>query len=752
MTALTNITRRTFVATAAAAGGGIVFGLPFPKAGSRVAQAAFKDMNYAPVSGGAEINAYIHVAADNTITFGCPSTEMGQGSGTSLFMMFAEEFECTFEGAILAQPTGRDEYVQPLIGLQLTGGSTATPGFWGPMRKAGAQARHMMIQAAAKQWGVDASECSAANSHVIGPSGKSITYGEIAEAAAGETPPEEPTLKTPAEWKVIGKEGYNRLDSHIKVTGRAQYSSDVVIPGMVYGAIRMAPFGGSVKSYDEAAAKASPGVQDVIVVGAAEPALFLDNNVPAVIVTADSTWAAEQGAKAAKVQFDQPAEWANLSDASISKTLHDGLEEEGSQARADGDYGAGIGAAADTFSATYEVPYMSHSPLETMNAVADFRGDSLECWMSTQDPGAGYIVAEMISGLPKESIYIHQTMTGGGFGRRVEVEYLEYAIEASMAIKKPIKLTYSREEDMANHFHRPTYAAKMTAGIDGDGNVTSWQHKISGPGIWLSPYRSSRMKNLFAGSDFINGQIESGVDFHSAQGAKDIGYDFENIDVRFVQKDFPVPIVFLRGVGNTQNAFFIESFIDELADHMGEDPYELRKKLLHKEPRMLATLDLAAEKANWGGSLPKGHAQGIAFHNSFDSPWADVVTLSVRGGKRVNIHNIHRAVDCGLVVNPDQWDAQVQAGVVWGLAHTFTTGHSVNAGQLQEQNFDTYKLPRIGQMAPYEVHAVPTKNDPTGIGEPVFHTMAPAITNAIFAATGKRIRSLPLNKHGMSLA
>jgi len=745
MTEITKITRRTFMATSAAAGGGIVFGLPFPKMGPKFAQAAFKDL-----TGGAEINAYVHVASDNTITFGCPATEMGQGSGTSLWMMFAEEFECKWD-AVLDFPTGRPEYVQPLIGLQLTGGSTATPGFWGVLRKAGAQARHMMIQAAATRWGVDASQCSASDSMVTSGD-KKATYGELAAAAAGQTPPEEPTLKTPAEWKIIGKPGFDRLDSLLKVTGECQYSSDISVPGMVHAAIRMVPFGGKILSYDTAAAKRVKGVRDVIVVGAEAPAIFLDNNVPAVIVTADSYWQAEKGAKAANVQFGQPKEFAELDSDKISSALHAGLAAEGSQARADGDYPAAIGSASDTLSATYEVPYMSHSPLETMNALADFRGDSLECWISTQDPGAGYIVAEMITGLPQDQIYIHQTYTGGGFGRRVEVEYLEYAIEASMAVKAPVKLTYSREEDMANHFHRPTYAAKMTAGIDSSGEVTAWQHHISGPGIWLSPMRSSRLKNLFAGSDFINGQIESGVDFHSAQGAKDIGYNFANIDVRYTQVDFPVPIVFLRGVGNTQNAFFIESFMDELADHIGQDPFELRQKLLADEPRMLATLELAAEKANWGGSLPKGHAHGIAFHNSFDSPWCDVVELSVRGGKRVNIHKITRAVDCGLVVNPDQFDAQVQAGVVWGLAHTFLTGHTVKAGELSQKNFDTYKLPRISQMAEYEVHTVPTKNDPTGIGEPVFHTMAPAITNAIFAATGKRIRSLPLNRHGMSLA
>ena len=745
MTEVTKITRRTFMATSAAAGGGIVFGLPFPKMGPKFANAAFRDL-----TGGAEVNAYVHVAADNTITFGGPATEMGQGSGTSLWMMFAEEFECKWD-VNLEFPTGRPEYVQPLIGLQLTGGSTATPGFWGVLRKAGAQARQMMIQAAAAKWGVASSQCSASDSMVM-CDGKSATYGELAAAAAAETPPEEPTLKTPAEWKIIGKSGFGRLDNHLAVTGAKKYRSDISVPGMVHAAIRMVPPGGKILSYDTAAAKRINGVRDVIVVGAEAPAIFLDNNVPAVIVTADSYWQAEQGAKAANVQFGQPKSAAELDSAKISSALHAGLAAEGSQARADGDYAAAIGSASDTLSATYEVPYMSHSPLETMNALADFRGDSLECWISTQDPGAGYIVAEMISGLPQDQIYIHQTYTGGGFGRRVEVEYLEYAIEASMAVGAPVKLTYSREEDMANHFHRPTYAAKMTAGIDSSGEVTAWQHHISGPGIWLSPMRSSRLKNLFAGSDFINGQIESGVDFHSAQGAKDIGYNFANIDVRYTQVDFPIPIVFLRGVGNTQNAFFIESFMDELADHTGQDPFELRQKLLANEPRMLATLELAAEKANWGGSLPKGHAQGIAFHNSFDSPWCDVVELSVRGGKRVNIHKITRAVDCGLVVNPDQWDSQSQAGVVWGLAHTFSTGHTVRAGQLGEKNFDTYKLPRIGQMAEYETHAVQTKNDPSGIGEPVFHTMAPAITNAIFAATGKRIRSLPLNKHGMSLA
>ena len=744
-----NITRRGFITTAAAAGGGLIIGLPSGPMGSRVARAA---------GGAAELNAWVHVAADNTITIRASQTELGQGPTMGNLMMFAEEFECSWDDVTFEFATGREEYTNPLVGLQLTGGSTATPGFWGIMRKAGAQARHMMVQAAAKQWGVDPSQCTAHNTMVTykGPGAegagaeKKATYGELAAAAAQETPPEDPTLKSPDDFTLIGT-AVDRLDNELKVTGKAMFGMDQSVPGMVVGAIRHAPFGGKIVSYDEAAAKASPGVHDVVVVGAEAPAIFLDNNVPALIVTADTYWQAEQGMKAANPQFDA-GEWADLDSAKISKAFYDGLEEEGKLGRADGDVDAALASAATVIEEVYEVPYISHSSMEVQNTLAHYKGDSLEIWSPTQNPGAGYIVAEMITGLPQEKINIHMTFTGGGFGRKVEVDYLEQAVEASMKLKKPVKLIWSREEDMQHNLNRPAYAAKMTAGLDADGNPVAWRHKLAGPGIWLSPYRSTRLKNTFAGSDFMNGQQESGVDFHSVQGAKDIGYDFANLEVEWVQKDFPVPIVFFRGVGNTQNAFFIECFLDEVAHAAGQDPFELRRKLLAKEPRMLAVLELAAEKAGWGEPLSRGRHRGIAFHNSFDSPFCDVVELSVRGGRRVNIHRVVRAIDCGIVVNPDQWDSQMQSGLVWGLAHAFLSEHTVAQGNVVQSNFNTYKLPRISQMPEYEAYAVQNKNDPTGIGEPVFHTVAPAICNAIFAATGKRIRSLPLKKHGISLA
>ena len=739
MSEMMNITRRGFMTTAVAAGGGLLIGLPLGRKGSKMALAA----------GGAELNAWVHVATDNTITIRASQTELGQGTTMGNLMMFAEEFECDWGAVTFEFATGRPEYVNPLVGLQLTGGSTATPGFWGPMRKSGAQSRHMMLQAAAKQFGVDAGQCVAKNS-VVTCGDKSATYGELAEAAAAETPPEDPALKGYDEFELLGTH-VDRLDNLSKVTGAAEYTMDISVPGMVVGAIRHADFGGSIKSYDEAAAKAVDGVHDVIVVGAEAPAIFLENNVPALIVTADTYWQAEQGMKAANPQFDN-GQWADLDSAKISATFHEGLGEEGKLGRADGDVDSALAGAATVLESVYEVPYMSHTPLEPANTLADFRGDSAEIWTATQTPGACYIVAEMITGLSQDKITVHQPFLGSGFGRRNEVDYFEQALEASMKVGKPVKLIWSREEDMQHNFHRPAYAAKMTAGLDADGNPIAWRHKLAGPGIWLSPMRSSRLKDLFAGSDFMNGMQESGVDFHSVQGAKDIGYDFANLEVEWVQKDFPVPVVFFRGVGNTQNAFFAECFMDEIADASGQDPFELRQKLLAKEPRMLATLELAAEKSGWGTPLVRGHHRGIAFHNSFDSPFCDVVELSVRGGRRVTIHKVTRAIDCGIVINPDSWDSQMASGLLQGLHHVFLAEHTVSQDKLVQSNFNTYKLPRISQMPEFEAHAVQNTNDPTGIGEPVFHTVAPAVCNAIFAATGKRLRSLPLKNHGMSLA
>jgi CO/xanthine dehydrogenase Mo-binding subunit len=387
-----------------------------------------------------------------------------------------------------------------------------------------------------------------------------------------------------------------------------------------------------------------------------------------------------------------------------------------------------------------------------MNATANVTSDSCEVWAPTQGAGPGQIVASMITGLPMEKVKIHVTYLGGGFGRRVEGDYIEQAVEASMKLKHAVKLIWSREEDIQHSLNRPTYVAKMSAAIDGKNNVVGVRHKVVGPGIWLSPHRSTRLKNLIADSDFMKGMRESGVDFHSTQGGKDIGYNFGALEVAYVQKDFPVPVLFFRGVGNTQHAFFVESFVDELANATKQDPYQFRRKLLAKEPRMLAVLDLAATKAGWGKSMPAGHFRGIAFHNSFESPFADVIEISVRGGRRVSIHKVTRAMDCGIVVNPDQVNAQFQSGLVWGLTMAMYSELTVAGGDIVQSNFHDYKLLRINQMPEWEAHIVKSEESPSGIGEPVFHTVAPALANAIFNATGKRLRSLPLARHGISLA
>jgi isoquinoline 1-oxidoreductase beta subunit len=615
------------------------------------------------------------------------------------------------------------------------------------MRKAGAQAREMFVQAAAQQWGVKAEECRARDGMVTHGSGKSLSYGKLAEAAAKISPPAEVKLKRPSEFRLIGH-SVKRLDSMDKVTGKATFGMDVYVPGMLIAAIKHAPFGGKIKSYDEAAAKRVKGVQAVLPIG---QAIFPDNSQPALICAADTYWQAVQGLKAANPVFERNG-WEKLDSEMISRTFQEGAKEKGKLARVEGDVDKALASAAKVIEADYEVPYMSHSPMEPMNCTASVTADSCEIWASTQGPGPGYIVTSMITGLPMEKIKIHMMYTGGGFGRRTEVDYIEQAVEASMKLKRPVKIIWSREEDTQHGLNRPAYYARLTAGIDGGNNVVALRHKVIGPAIWLSPYRSTRIKNLAAGSDFMKGMQESGVDMHSVQGGKDIGYNFGNLEVAYVQKDFPVPIVFFRGVGNTQHAFFVEGFVDELAHATGQDPYQLRRKLLAKEPRMLAVLDLAAQKAGWGQPLPAGQFRGIAFHNSFESPFADVIEISVRGGRRLQVHRVVRAIDCGIVVNPDQVDAQFQSGLVWGLTKAMYSELTVKNGEVVQSNFHDYKVVRISQMPKFEVHAVKSEEAPSGIGEPVFHTVTPALVNAIFAATGKRIRSLPLAKHGFSLA
>jgi isoquinoline 1-oxidoreductase beta subunit len=614
------------------------------------------------------------------------------------------------------------------------------------MRKAGAQAREMMIQAAAKQLGVDAAKLTAADGKVTG-GGKSATYGELAEAASKIEPPKEVKLKRVNEFKLIGR-STARLDSLPKVIGTALFGIDIQVPNMWVATLKHAPFGGAIVGYDEAAAMRVKGVRGIVTIG---QAVFPNNSQPAIVVAADTYWQAVQGMKAANVQYDKKG-WEKLNSAMISKTLHDGVSEKGKLGRVEGDVDKALGAAKKTIEAEYEVPYMSHAPLEPMNCTANVTSDFCEVWAPTQGPGPGQIMASMISGLPMEKVKVHMTYLGGGFGRRTEVDYIEQAVEASMKLKHAVKIIWSREEDLQHSLNRPTYYAKTTAGLDDKNNIIAFRHKVVGPGIWLSPYRSTRIKDLIAESDFMKGMKESGVDFHSVQGAKDIGYAFGNLEVAYIQRDFPVPIVFYRGVGNTQHAFFIESFVDELAAATKQDPYKLRQKLLAKEPRMLAVLNLAAEKAGWGKKLPAGHFQGIAFHNSFESPFADVIEISVRGGRRVTVHKVTRAIDCGLVINPDQVSAQMQSGLVWGLTMAMYSELTVNNGDIVQSNWHDYKVLKINQMPPFEYFTVKSEESPSGIGEPVFHTVAPALANAIFAATGKRLRSLPLMNHGFSLA
>jgi isoquinoline 1-oxidoreductase beta subunit len=734
--ARSKFSRRSFIKSAAFAGGSLVLGVGVPGLGSKSAHAAM---------GGTEISAWLVVNPDNTVLMRCSQTEMGQGSTMGLIMTFVEEFECRWEDVRFEFATGRTEYVNPLIGFQLTGGSTATPGFWDVLRKAGAQAREMMIGAAAAKFGAKPETLQAKDGKVSG-GGKSATYAELAEAASKIKPAADIKLKRVNEFKVIGK-SVKRLDSMDKVTGKTIYGIDIYVPGMVTAAIKHAPFGGKITGFDEAAGMKMPGVKGMASIG---QAVFQDNSSPSFIVAADTYWQAVQGMKAANPQFDKQG-WEKLDSNMISQTFKDGLKEKGKLGRVEGDVEKALAGAAKVIDAEYEVPYMSHAPIEPMNCTANVTADGCEVWAPTQGPGPGQIMSSMITGLPMEKVKINMTFVGGGFGRRVEVDYIEQAVEASMKLKKPVKVMWSREEDIQHSLNRPSYAAHLWGAIDAKGNVVGLRHRTVGPAIWLSPYRSTRIKNLVAESDFMKGMRESGVDFHSLQGGKDIGYNFGNLEVGYVQKDFPVPIVFFRGVGNTQHAFFVESFVDELANATKQDPYEFRRKLLAKEPRMLKVLDLAASKAGWGKSLPAGTFRGIAFHNSFESPFCDVIEVTVRGGKRVHVERVVRAMDCGLVVNPDQVQAQFQSGVTFGLTMAMYSELTVNRGEIVQSNFHDYKFLRINQMPKFEAYTVPSQESPSGIGEPVFHTIAPALANAIFAATGKRLRSLPLSKHGISL-
>lgn len=698
MSRISKVNRRDFLKISGATGTGLVLGIP----GS--AKALVPEDTFKP-------NMWVQVDTDGTVTFWVHRSPLGQGVRTSLPQILADELEADWSMVQIEQGDADSRY-----GGQMTGGSASIRTSWPLLRVAGASARAMLTTAAAQTWGVAESECWAYNGEVMHtPSGRTLGYGELAEKAAELPVPEDPPFKDPKEFRYIGT-SMPRLDTPARVRGEAVFGMDFKLPEMLYACVARCPvFGGKVKSFDATAARAVAGVRDVVQVESG------------VAVLAESTWAAMKGREALSVEFD-PGEGASLSSAGIERLFDEKEKEPSIVTRDDGDSDSAIADAAQKFEAVYEVPFISHSPLEPQNCTAHWKGDTCEIWAPTQAPQWALRETIQALGLPPENVILHVLFSGGAFGRRLIPDFVVEAALVSKAANVPVKVVWSREDDMHHDYYRPCSRHNMAGAIDESGMPVAWKHQVVAPSI-VGP--------LMNAPDQVAANEATG-------GAADLPYAIANIHVDYCMANTTVPTGWLRAVFNTQTPFANECFLDEMAAAAGKDPYELRMKLLENHPRHRGVLELAADKAGWGKPLPEGHHQGLAVHYCFNSWVAEVAEVSVDANGNVKVHRVVCAVDCGRVINPDSVAAQMEGGIIMGLTAALKGEITIEGGAVVQNNFDGYPLLTIGETPKIEVFIVPSTERPTGVGEPGLPPIAPAVANAIFAATGKRIRRLPI--------
>ncbi|MDX1757650.1 MAG: xanthine dehydrogenase family protein molybdopterin-binding subunit [Marinobacter sp.] len=726
--------RRDFLKVSVASSGGLLLSL-------NLAGCSGIRTGYQEDSGSWRPDAWLEIGRDNQIYFTLARVEMGQGTYSGLTTLIAEELEVA-PAAIQPRfaPVAR-EYRNPLYKLQLTGGSTSLATSWQPLRVAGASARIVLIKAAARVWQVPAEDCRARDGRIWHPNGEdSLTYGQLVELAAGESAPDEPPLKSPDQWRYIGK-GRGRLDSRAKVTGTAEYGIDVELPGMVYGVVTRPPrYGARVDSFDAREAKAMPGVIDVFAIERG------------VAVVADKYWRARKALETVAVQWDN-ADALNVSSESVMDFYRQAADDDaGEEERGDGDVARAIESADRVIEASYEQPYLAHATLEPMNATAVYHDRGMEVWAPTQAPDLGRIAAARVTDLSPDEVTIHTTFLGGGFGRRLTQDFIEEAAAIAYRVRRPVKLIWSREDDTRHDLYRPAMLHRLKASL-ADGRVTGWQHQLVGPQILDWYVRNAAPAQYPWAPKFLYGTLGSvglaaeGIitpkDMSAIEGAVDYPYRVDNVEVRHTHADPGVPVTWWRSVGHSHNAFAVETFMDEIAHQLGQDPYGFRRDLIQHEPRHLAVLERAAELGDWGQPLPSGRARGIALHRSFGTYVAQVVEASVDNGE-IRVHRVACAVDCGQVVNPDIVRDQIESGVIFGLTAALYGHITFEDGAVRESNFHDYQLLRTQQRPVVDIAIVESEEAPTGVGEPGVPPVIPALGNALFALTGKRQRSLPL--------
>jgi isoquinoline 1-oxidoreductase subunit beta len=711
----TAITRRALLRGGAAVGAGLTIGFQFPPGKGGRALAQSKPGVFKP-------NQWLSVDRDGIVTIVNSVPEMGQGSLTTTPMIIADELDADWKDVKVEQaPANPALYANPVTKSQSYGGSRGVRDHLEMWRKSGAAAREMLMQAAASEWGVPVSDVTTEPGVVVHkPSGRRAPYGTLVDKAAQLPVPQNPKLKDPSQFRYIGKM-VKRRDTPEKVNGKGVYGMDVQMPGLLVASIERCPvFGGTLKSFDATETKKVAGVKDVLAV------------TNGVAVVADGFWTAVQGRKALKVQWDEGA-LAQVSTADITKEYERLSKTPGQVARNEGDAEKALAGAGKVVEAVYQVPFLEHACMEPMNATAHVTKDACVVWAPTQNPGGHQQLAARLTGLPIEKVTVNTTLLGGGFGRRGESDFVQDAVEVAKAVGQPVKVMFTREDDITHGFYRPATYNAFRAALDPGGMPVALSTRIVAPGILVQKGRAQ------AGT----------VDPAAVEAVRNIAYEkaIPNLRIEWVNKDYGVPLGFWRSVGASQNGFIIESFIDELAHEARKDPYEYRRALLAQAPRHRGVLELAATKARWGSPLPAGRARGCAVVFSYASYAASVAEVSVAPDGAVKVHRLVTAIDPGLAVNPDQVKAQMEGGAVYALTATLYGNITIDHGRVAQSNFHDYPMLRINEMPVVEAHIVESNEAPGGLGEPGVPSVAPAVTNAVFALTGKRIRSLPIDRN-----
>jgi isoquinoline 1-oxidoreductase beta subunit len=699
--------RRSFLKSATAAGGGLMIGAYLP------------DLAFAPPADAAaafEPNVWVKITPDNKARIMLSMLEMGQGVETAMPMLLAEELDLDWNDITTEWAPADLRYGNPNFGgAQITAGSNSTRGMWRVLRGAGATARAMLITAAAQTWNVPESQITTDKGEVIHQaSGRRLKYGALVDKASTLPVPKDVPLKDPKAFKLLGHD-MARRDIPAKVNGTAEFGMDVKRPGMLVARVVRSPvFGGKVVSFDDSKTKAVPGVRNVVKISGG------------VAVVADGFWAADKGARALVVKWDD-GPLATLSTEGIFKQFAEIANKPGNVARNEGDADKALAGAAKTYERIFQLPYLAHATMEPMNCTAEVTADRCDVWVPTQAQTSTQGAAVAASGLPQNKVFVHTTYLGGGFGRRGETDFVVDAVETSKAVGKPVKVIWSREDDTRHDFYRPITYIKLQAAFDANNNPIAWKERIVGPSL------EKKLGSL----------APNGIDHISVDGAADLPYAIPNIRVEYQEADPGVPYGFWRSVGNSVNGYVTEAFIDEIAATTKKDPYAFRKEMLAKQPRHLGALNLAAEKAGWNTPPPAGRARGIVVHKAFDSYIGLVAEVSVTNGN-VRVHKLTCAVDCGWIVNPDTIKAQMEGGLLYGLTAVLKGEITIRDGRAVQSTFADYQPMRHNEYPQTDVYLVQSTEAPGGIGEPSTATIAGAVANAVFAATGKRVYKLPI--------